>query len=97
MKLLGNLSIGKYGNRPIPVVVARLIHDVGYAFEDEHFSREFGVFIGEVIYNLLGVDLTDDAIKALEKFKRSEYVNLFKENDISTFENGLHPGVKTRF
>lgn len=94
LRLLSDLSIGRYGNKPVPVVVARLIHNVGYEFENEVFAKDFALFVGAVIENIFGVDVSKYAVKALTGFKRSDYASMF-DGDDAEVAKGFAPGPES--
>lgn len=92
LRMLSDLSFGKYGGKKVPVVVARLIHDLAYEFENKTFSRDFAILVSKIVENLLGEDVEKTAIKALRKFKRSDYEDLYRGEKMQEYENGFDPG-----
>ena len=94
LRLMSNLSTGKYGNKPVPVIIARLIHDLGFEFENPVFAKDFGLFVATLMKNLLGIDLESDIVDALRNFKKSDYEELYQDEKLSDYMEGHDPGVE---
>ena len=87
MTLLSKLSTGHFGNKPVPVVVSRLIHNLGKEFEKPEVAQAFSGLLGQLIYSMLKVDLSEEITEELENFQRQDYLS--SVND--AYLNGASP------